>query len=484
MSETIQKPSYSLSLPTFILITSAVLISIRTFPLQALVGWQTIAFNIMAIILYLVPASFVSAELATGWPEEGGVYVWVKEAFGERWGFVAIWLQWFQMTIGFIGILTFIAGTAAYLFDPALAENKLFIFAVIVIVWWGATLLNLRGLKTYARLTTAFVILGAFIPMIALIVGGGLYLMNGHPSLIPLVPSVADLVPKFSSVNDLALLITFVFFFIGIEVSAAHANDMKNPNRDYPIAILVVGVVMAITSVVGGLIVAAIVPVKSLSLIAGIMQSFQTVFGAGATWIPPLVGVLIIVGAVGEVIAWVLGPVRGLGVAARDGCLPKVLQKVNDQDVPVPLMFLQAILVTFWGAVFVLFPGGVNAGFWALFALTTTVYIVMYLLMYAAAIRLRYSEPDRPRKFRIPGGILGMWLMAGLGFVSAIFILFISLLPPTQVQENPLPFELFMVVGTVVVSVIPLVIYAFRKGSWKPAPALAAAPILVAPKPV
>ena len=181
MSETTQKPSYSLSLPTFILITSAVLISIRTFPLQALVGWQTIAFNIMAIILYLVPASFVSAELATGWPEEGGVYVWVKEAFGERWGFVAIWLQWFQMTIGFIGILTFIAGTAAYLFDPALAENKLFIFAVIVIVWWGATLLNLRGLKTYARLTTAFVILGAFIPMVALIIGGVLYLSNGHP---------------------------------------------------------------------------------------------------------------------------------------------------------------------------------------------------------------------------------------------------------------------------------------------------------------
>ena len=190
---------------------------------------------------------------------------------------------------------------------------------------------------------------------------------------------------------------------------------MKNPNRDYPIAILVVGVVMAITSVVGGLIVAVIVPVKSLSLIAGIMQSFQTVFGAGATWIPPLVGVFIIVGAVGEVIAWVLGPVRGLGVAARDGCLPKFLQKDNDQDVPVPLMFLQAILVTFWGAVFVLFPGGVNAGFWALFALTTTVYIVMYFLMYAAAIRLRYSEPDRLRKFKIPGGILGMWLMAGLG---------------------------------------------------------------------
>jgi amino acid transporter len=462
-----KKPVYSLSLPTFIMITAAVLISIRTFPLQALVGWQTIAFNALAIILYLIPASFVSAELATGWPEEGGVYVWVKEAFGERWGFAAIWLQWFQMTIGFIGILTFIAGTAAYLFLPSLADSKLFIFLVIVAVWWIATLLNLRGLKTYARLTTLFVILGAFIPMLALIVGGAFYLLHGHPSLIPLVPSVRDLIPRFSSVGDLALLITFVFFFIGIEVSAAHANDMKNPNRDYPIAILVVGVVMAITSIVGGLIVAAIIPVKSLNLIAGIMQSFRLLFGSGLAWITTMMGVLIIVGAVGEVIAWVLGPVRGLGVAARDGCLPPFFQKVNKQDVPVALMIMQALFVTFWGAIFVLLPGGVNAGFWALFALTTSVYLVMYFLMYAAAIRLRYSQPDRPRKFRIPGGKTGMWLMAGWGLLAAVFIFVISLLPPTQVKENPVPFELFMIIGTVAVSLIPLLIYRLRKASWK-----------------
>jgi amino acid transporter len=460
--------AYSLSLSTFILITAAVLISIRTFPLQALVGWQSIAFNAMAIILYLIPAAFVSAELATGWPEEGGIYIWVKEAFGERWGFVAIWLQWFQMTIGFIGILTFIAGTAAYLYKPALADSKPFIFLVIVAVWWGATLLNLRGLKTYARFTTLFVILGAFIPMVTLIVGGALYLTNGHASLIPLVPTVHDLLPHFTSVDNLSLLITFVFFFIGIEVSAAHANDMKNPNRDYPIAILIVGVIMAVTSIVGGLIVAFIVPVKHLSLIAGIMQSFGLLFGADLGWITSLMGALIIIGAVGEVIAWVLGPVRGLGVAARDGCLPPALQKLNKQDIPVPLMFLQAIFVTIWGAVFVLLPGNVNAGFWALFALTTSVYIAMYFLMYAAAIRLRYTQPDKPRKFKIPGGKQGIWLMAGWGFAAAVFIFVISLLPPTQVKEDPMPFELFMIIGTLVVCAIPLVIYALRKPNWKP----------------
>lgn len=470
--------NYTLSLSTFILITSAVLISIRTFPLQALVGWQTIAFNAIAILLYLIPASLVSAELATGWPEEGGVYVWVKQAFGERLGFMAIWLQWFQMTIGFIGILTFIAGTAAYLYDATLADSKIFIFAVIVVVWWGATLLNLRGLKTYARWTTLFVILGAFVPMVALIIGGTLYLTSGHAPLIPVVPKFADLIPKFTSANDLVLLITFVFFFIGIEVSAVHAKNMKNPNRDYPIAILVVGVIMAVSSIVGGIIVAMIIPVKNLSLIAGIMQTFRLLFGSSLGWIAPLMGFLIIVGAVGEVIAWVLGPVRGLGVAARDGCLPRYFQRENKQGVPVHLMIVQAIFVTIWGAVFVLLPGGVNAGFWALFALTTSVYIVMYFLMYAAAIKLRYSQPDKVRKFKIPGGKLGMWLMAGWGLASALFIFIISLLPPTQVAENPVPFELFMIIGTIVVCAIPLAIYASRKATWKP---IAVPPAVVAP---
>ena len=131
----------------------------------------------------------VAAELATGWPGKGGVYVWVKAAFGEKWGFTASWIQWFQMTTGFIGILAFIAGTLAYLFNPALANNKPFIFLVILVVWWGATILNFRGLKTYARYTTLFVILGTFIPIVILIVGGLWLVGTGHKTLIPIFPT-------------------------------------------------------------------------------------------------------------------------------------------------------------------------------------------------------------------------------------------------------------------------------------------------------
>jgi amino acid transporter len=148
-----------------------------------------------------------------------------------------------------------------------------------------------------------------------------------------------------------------------------------------------------------------------------------------------------------------------------------VLQKTNSKGMPIGLLIAQAVLVTFWGLVFLVWPGNVNSSFWALFALTTTVYIVMYFLMYAAVIKLRYSQPNTVRKFKIPGGIVGVWILAGWGIVAMVFVFLIALLPPSQVKENPVPFELFMIGGTVLVTAVPLIIYRFRRDSWKPAPA-------------
>ena len=458
---------FKLTLVAFILITCAALMSIRTFPTQGVVGWQSIIFCIFAVIMYLIPASLVSAELATGWPQEGGVYVWVKEAFGEKWGFTAVWLQWFQMTIGFISILTFIAATLSYLFNPALANNKLYMFIIIVIVWWGLTFLNFRGLKEYARISSVSVVLGTFIPAAVLIIGGLWYIFAGNPIQLTLNPTFSDLMPNLSSASNLVLLVTFVFVFIGIEMTATHAREIKDVQKNYPLGILVVGVVMAIVSIIGSLIVAMLVPVGNLNLLAGIMQSFGVIFSSPSmSWIVTVIALLIVIGAIGQVSTWILGPVRGLFATAREGTLPPILQKKNENDIPVNMLILQAVLITFWGAVYVLLPGGVNGSFWMLFALTTTVYIVMYFLMYAAAIRLRYSHPNVPRAFSIPGGKAGMWAVAGFGILMMALLFILAMLPPSQISEGS-SFVAFMIVGTLVVVAIPLIIYAFRKPSWK-----------------
>lgn len=461
------KEIFKLSLMAFVLLTFAALMSIRTFPTQGVVGWEAIAFCLIAVIIYLIPASLVSAELATGWPEEGGIYAWVKNAFGQKWGFTAIWLQWFQMTIGFISVLTFIAATLAFLIDPALAENKLFEFLIILIIWWGFTWLNFKGLKTYSKISSISVVVGTFIPAAVLILGGLIYIAMGNPIQLTLQPTMDDLMPDFSSPSNLVLLVTFVFVFIGIEMTAAHANEIKDVQKNYPLGILIVGIVTTIIGVIGALIVAMLVPVGNLNLLAGIMQTFQVIFqNFGGELLVKVFAFLIVIGAAGQVSTWILGPVRGLFATARDGMLPPILQKKNENGIPVNMLILQAIMITFWGAVYVLLPGGVNSSFWMLFALTTAVYIVMYFLMYAAAIKLRYSHPDVPRAFSIPGGKAGMWAVAGFGILAMAGLFILALLPPSQIHESG-NYSFYMLIGTLAVVAVPLIIYHFRKPEWK-----------------
>jgi amino acid transporter len=467
-----KKSRYKLSLLTFTLITGAALLQTRDYPTMAVTGWNTIVFNLLGVIMFLFPCALVAAELATGWPGEGGVYTWIKEAFGEHWGFTASWLQWFQMTIAFVTILAFIAGVLSYIFNPALADNKLFIFLIIILVWWGVTVVDLRGLKTSSLISSVFLILGVFLPMAALIVGGVTYIASGAPIKLTVHPTWNDLIPNLTNLRSLVLLVTFTFTYTGIEVTSAHAEDMKNVHRDYPLGVFIIGAIAAVSSIIGSLIVGLILPVEKLVLTAGLMQTYENIFSwFGFGWIMPLIAVLIAIGSIGKITTWVLGPVRGLGRAAREGLLPPILQKHNNAGVPVHMLVLQAIFVTIWGLIFVLLPGGVNSAFWMLLALTTTVYIVMYVLMYLAAIKLRYSQSNVKRAFKVPGGKAGMWATSGWGIVSMLIIFVLALLPPSQSSVESISliaFEALMIAGTIAVVIIPQLIYWLRKPSWKP----------------
>lgn len=315
-----------MGLTGFFLVTLAALMGIRNFPTMGLVQWQLIAYSVAAIFLYLIPVSLASAEMATGWPQTGGVYIWVKEAFGQRWGFTAVWLQWFQMTIGFIGVLTFVAATFAYAVNPALSNNKFYEFLVIVSVWWIFTFLNFRGLKTYERISTVFVSIGVLIPTAILIVGGLWCIFSGtHPIQFTLRPAFSDFIPDFSSIDNIALLITFVFLFIGVEMTAVHAKEIENVGRNYPLGLFLVGIVLTVVSIVGAIVVGLIIPASTLNLMAGIMQAFEAIFGLGMT--TTIIALMITVGAIGQASSWIVGPVRGILITAKDGNLPRILQK-------------------------------------------------------------------------------------------------------------------------------------------------------------
>jgi len=218
----------TLSVFTLAMMNLAVICSLRGLPMMAEEGFSLVFYYLLTVLVFLIPVSLVSAELATGWPPHGpgGVYIWVKEAFGERWAFLAIWLQWIQNVIWFPTVLSFIAGTIAYIFDPRLADNKIYMVVIILFTYWAGTLANFRGMKTSGSISSVCVIGGVFFPGILIIVLGVVWLAGGNVSQITF--SVRTLLPDLSNVNNIVFLAGAFLIFSGMEVSAVHANSVRN----------------------------------------------------------------------------------------------------------------------------------------------------------------------------------------------------------------------------------------------------------------
>lgn len=454
-----------LSVFTLAMINVAIIASLRGLPTMAEYGLTAVFFFVVAALVFLIPTALVSAELATGWPKRGGVYVWVKEALGPRWGFLAIWLQWLQNVIWYPTVLSFAAATFAFLISPALANNKFYALAVILAVYWGATLVNFRGMKTSGWISTAGVIGGTLVPG-ALIIGLGIaWLALGNPSQVQL--SGAAFVPDLGKMSGVVLAASTLLFFAGMEVSATHAQEVKNPQRDYPKAIFIATLVVLAVFILGTLSIAVVVPGEKISLVAGLMQAF-TVFldKFHLAWLIPVVALLIAVGVFGQISTWIAGPSKGLLAVARQGYLPPFLQRVNRHGVQTPILIVQALIVTALSLVFLLMPT-ISSSYWILTALTAQLYLVMYVLLFISALRLRYTEPGVARAYKVPGGKLGMWLVTVVAVAAAAFTIAIGYFPPAQLQTgNVFFYDAFLVLGMVIVFAVPLLVYQFRRPGW------------------
>ena len=394
------------------------------------------------------------------------MYIWVNEAFGERMGFLEIWLQWIETVIWYPTALSFLAATLAYIYDPALAANKLYMIIVILAAYWGGTFANFRGMKTSGAISTIGVICGVFIPGALIIVLGILWLIQGNPSEI--VFSARRLIPDPTNIDNIVLFAGAILIFSGIEVSGVHSQDVRDPKRDYPRAIFISATIAMAVLTLGSLAIAIVIPQKEISLVAGLMEAFRHLLDRfGLRWLIPVLAVMISMGAAGELCSWIIGPSKGLLTTAKNGQIPPFLQKVNEKNVPVNILLVQAVIVTVLAFVFLMMPT-VSSSYWILSALTVILYLIMYLLLYATVIRLRYSRPDTPRAYTIPGGLPGVWIVGGVGFIGALVTLVIGFFPPSQLKTgNKLFYESFLIIGTLVMCLAPLVLSLFRKPSWK-----------------
>ena len=461
------KPRRVLSIFVLAMLNVSIMASLRTLPLVAEFGLSAIVFFGVVALFFLIPCALISAELATGWPKSGGIYIWVREGLGDKWGFFAIWMQWVHNVAWYPVIMSFIAVTAAYLISPTLGDNKFFVISVILVGFWCMTLLNYLGIKTSGWFSTIGVIVGTILPGLFIIFLGISWVTGGNPVQTPLTWDA--IVPSFSHVGNLVFLSGLFLAFAGLEVSAGYASDVQNPQKNFPRAIVLGAAITFVLFMLGSLAIAMVIPKQEISLVAGVMDAFRIFFQYyHLTWVLPLMAVLLIIGAIAEVNSWIIGPVRGLYATSIHGNLPPLFQKLNKHEVPTNLLLFQAILMSVTSLVFLYMPQ-ISSSFWILTALSAQSYLIMYILMFIAAVKLRYSKPHVPRAYRVPFRAKGIWLFSGMGIISSIFAIALGFVPPTNLKVGSTSiYVLILAVGLFIMCVIPLIIHARRKPHWMP----------------
>lgn len=455
----------SLTVFTLAMINVAAVSSVRNWPTIAEYGFASLFFFGLAAVLFFIPVSMVSAELATGWPKEGGIFVWVKEAFGHRTGFLAVWLLWAENLVYYPALISFIAGTIAYIFNPALAQNTFYTLSFVLVLFWLTTLANLLGMKASGWISTFGVIGGTIIPGGVIILLGVAWFMMGKP--VQIAFDLNSFVPNFSSPGQLAFFSTVLVSLCGLEMSAVHAKDVENPRRNYPKAILLSAILILGLYVLGVLAIALVVPQHQISLVAGSLQAFSVFVDAyGLGWLTPLIAIMLAFGAFGTLSTWIAGPSKGLLAAAQNGDLPPLFRTLNKHGMPVALLITQAIIVSLFSIAFLIMPT-VSSAYSILNATIAQLYLIMYILMFAAAIKLRYKHPDVERPYKIPGGLFGIWTVGILGLIGSTATLFVGFFPPAQIATgSAVVYITFLVLSIILFCFAPSFILLFKKPHW------------------
>lgn len=414
--------------------------------------------------------SLVAAELASTYPKQGGIFRWVAEAFGARWGFAASYYEWQTIVIWFPTVLIFAAAGIAFIgwpqsADIALADNKLYTIAVVLVIFWAVTLYTFRGMAASAKLSSFGGLFGTIIPGAILIGLGAVYVFMKKPIQMPLH---TGLVPDFSHFQNVVLAAGIFLYYGGMEMQAVHIKELKNPTRDYPLSILIATVIVIALFVLGTLAVGVVVPQKSIDLNQSLLVAYRDLWSAfGTPWLGNVMSAMLTIGVIGQCAVIVAGPSMGLLAVGKAGYLPHFLQKTNANGIPTAILLLQGALVTILCAAFTILPS-IQSVFQLLSQMAVIIYLLMCSVMFVAGIRLRYSQPHIKRPFRIPGGNVGMWIVGTIGLTGALIAMCLSFIPPKQISTgSPAVYVAILMVGSAVFAAIPFVFFAFRKPGWK-----------------
>jgi len=422
-------------------------------------GTSSISLWVLAAVFFFLPGALVINELSSRFPEEGGLYVWSREAFGDFHGFIAGWTYWIYTVFYFPGLLLASASMSAYIIGgrgAELAQNRTFLLTVSLAMLLVAVLLNIIGLNVGKWLQNAGGV-GTYVPLLML---GGVaalvVLRHGSATHFTL----ANMMPAWNwdTVNFWSQI---AFAFTGLELVSAMSEEIRDPRRTLPRAAFGASALISLMYIAGTFAILALVPAADLDPQSGVFHAIT--LGSIALKIGLLgvvAAILVTVGNAGGVGSTVAGIARVPFVVGIDRYLPAAFGKIHPRwKTPYISILVQAI-----ASGVILLVSQINdstrGAYQFLIDAAIILYFIPFLYMFAAVIKLarRKDRKGNPHAVLVPGGLAGVWISGGLGFIVVLIGIFVSLVPPGD-STNKLGFELKLVGGTIASILLGLVLY-------------------------
>jgi amino acid transporter len=422
-------------------------------------GTSSITLWVLAAVFFFVPGALVINELSSRFPEEGGLYAWARDAFGPFHGFVAGWTYWIYTVFYFPGLLLASASMAAYISSShgaALAQNRSFLLWVSLALLAIAVVLNIIGLNIGKWLQNAGGV-GTYVPLLMLVVVA-IAVCARHGSVTHF--TLANMLPAWNwdTVNFWSQI---AFAFTGLELVSCMAEEVHNPRKTLPRAVFGAGALIALMYIAGTFAVLALAPAENIDPKSGVFQAISV--GSVALRIGffgVIAAILVTAGNAGGIGSTVAGVARVPFQVGIDRYLPAAFGKIHPRwKTPWISILVQAIIS---GAVLLLsqISESTRGAYQSLVDVAIILYFIPFLYMFAAVIKLasRKDRSENPHAVLVPGGILGVWICAGLGFFVVLVGIFVSLVPPGD-SANKLAFELKVAIVTAISILIGLLLY-------------------------
>lgn len=447
---------------TFIGMTCALVVSVRNIPDVAATGWTMFFYMLVAVLLFALPITLISGEYAGMFQENGGPELWVTQGLGPKWGFVTSWLIWVQTWPGMVMVSSALAPLVGVVIgNRALGLNSGFTFLATIVIYWGVTLLNLRF--DMAKIGGKIgVIFGLYVPLVMMI-GMGIAAtikVGMMPGSTLGTFEASKLIPDFTTEKTFQFFAPIMFIFTGIELSSVYITRLNNPVKTYVKAIFIALIFMFFLNVINAFMLANVVPAGHMQLdnIAQSIELYAKILGM-PRWTANVFSLLVLIGVIVQLSAWATGPSKTVNASALRGLYPPKLHywKTNKFEISVPVVITQAVIISLFAGFYLLIPG-VNQAFLMLVSATAVIYCLVYVLMAIGIVRLRKTQPNLERQFKV--GSYGFLMLTVIVLIATIIISVIMSLKGSGTTT-----VIAVLAITLIVFIIPLIIDKKRRTS-------------------